>query len=83
QYIHRSGRTGRSGAEGTVISLVTEREERELKQIARELKIKLVKKELYMGEIVAKGTKQEKRESYKPRKKTNKKTYQHKQTKKK
>lgn len=83
QYVHRSGRTGRSGAEGTVISLVTEREERELKQIARELKIKLVKKELYMGEIVTEGTKQEKRESYKPRKKTNKKTYQHKQTKKK
>ncbi|MEK1833205.1 C-terminal helicase domain-containing protein [Priestia megaterium] len=61
QYVHRSGRTGRSGAEGTVISLVTEREERNLKQIARELQLSLVKKELYMGEIVDEGTKEQSR----------------------
>ncbi len=69
QYVHRSGRTGRSGAEGTVISLVTEREERNLKQIARELQLSLVKKELYMGEIVDEGTKEQSRTAKKPSKK--------------
>jgi superfamily II DNA/RNA helicase len=69
QYVHRSGRTGRSGAEGTVISLVTEREERNLKQIARELQLSLAKKELYMGEIVDEGTKEQSRTAKKPSKK--------------
>ncbi|MBM7649593.1 superfamily II DNA/RNA helicase [Bacillus ectoiniformans] len=52
QYTHRAGRTGRSGAEGTVIALVTEREERDLKRLARDLGIKLEKKEFYKGQPV-------------------------------
>lgn len=52
QYLHRAGRTGRAGATGTVISIVTEREERELKKLARELEIKVTRKDFYKGEIV-------------------------------
>ncbi|CAG9622952.1 DEAD/DEAH box helicase [Sutcliffiella rhizosphaerae] len=51
-YVHRSGRTGRQGAEGTVISIVTEREERKLKQIAKELGIKLEKKVVFSGKLM-------------------------------
>ncbi|RBW70801.1 DEAD/DEAH box helicase [Bacillus taeanensis] len=54
QYTHRSGRTGRMGASGRVISIVTEREERHLKQIARELGIRLEKKTLFSGKMVDK-----------------------------
>ena len=52
QYTHRAGRTGRSGEAGTVITLVTEREERDLKRIAKELGIKLVRKEFFKGKPI-------------------------------
>ncbi|HEY9576636.1 MAG TPA: ATP-dependent helicase, partial [Pseudobacillus sp.] len=45
-------RTGRSGEAGTVITLVTEREERDLKRIAKELGIKLVRKEFFKGKPI-------------------------------
>ncbi|MGV3466158.1 MAG: DEAD/DEAH box helicase [Heyndrickxia sp.] len=52
QFVHRSGRTGRLGSSsGTVISIVTEREERKLKQICRELNVKLHEKALVGGKI--------------------------------
>ncbi len=53
QYIHRAGRTGRAGASGIVISIVTPREEKILQTIAKKLKIKIEKKQLYKGKIVA------------------------------
>ncbi|WP_157049972.1 DEAD/DEAH box helicase [Thalassobacillus sp. C254] len=52
QYSHRAGRTGRAGASGTVVSLVTKREEQDLKKISSRLKIKVVRKKLYKGNIV-------------------------------
>ena len=52
QYIHRSGRTGRFGAKGLVINLVTQREERELKQLMKDLKIDVSRKNFYQGKIV-------------------------------
>ncbi len=52
QYIHRSGRTGRMGAEGTVISIVTNREVDILKRMTSRLGFNLLKKELYMGDLV-------------------------------
>lgn len=52
QYVHRAGRTGRAGASGTVISIVTPREEKILKTIAKKLKLNIVKKQLYKGQII-------------------------------
>jgi superfamily II DNA/RNA helicase len=46
QYIHRSGRTGRQGAKGTVVSFLTYRDEKALQQFAKQLNLKLQKKEL-------------------------------------
>ncbi|MBS4179289.1 DEAD/DEAH box helicase [Lederbergia citrea] len=52
QYIHRSGRTGRMGATGTVVSLISEREERELKKIGRELKLNILPRRIFKGQLV-------------------------------
>lgn len=53
QYVHRSGRTGRLGSDsGTVIILATDRDERKLKQIEKELKISLQRKDIVRGNIV-------------------------------
>ncbi|WP_134699760.1 DEAD/DEAH box helicase [Ammoniphilus sp. YIM 78166] len=52
QYVHRSGRTGRMGAAGTVISIVTNRQEAAVAKISKELQIPILKKTLYMGDVV-------------------------------
>ena len=50
-YLHRAGRTGRNSMEGIVISLVTFRELPFLKNIQKELKIRIPEKVYYKGEI--------------------------------
>ncbi|WP_017755389.1 DEAD/DEAH box helicase [Calidifontibacillus oryziterrae] len=52
QYVHRSGRTGRMGASGTVVSIVTSSEEKMLLKYGKELKLAMMKKELYRGEMI-------------------------------
>jgi len=46
QYIHRSGRTGRQGAKGTVVSFLTYRDEKALQQFAKQLGLKIEKREM-------------------------------------
>ena len=46
QYIHRSGRTGRQGAKGTVVSFLTYRDEKALQQFAKQLDLKIEKREM-------------------------------------
>ena len=51
EYLHRAGRTGRNNQKGLVLSLVTLHEIPFLKNIQRELKIKIYEKVYYKGEI--------------------------------
>lgn len=53
EYLHRVGRTGRAGASGTAISLISNRKDEDiLSRCGKELKIKVVEKDLYEGKIV-------------------------------
>jgi len=52
-YVHRIGRTGRAGKRGLAITLVTPREYKLLKQIEREIKQKIIVREVPSLEDVA------------------------------
>lgn len=51
-YLHRVGRTGRIGNAGTAISIVTQRELPLIKMCQRELKIEMVQKDMYKGNLI-------------------------------
>ena len=42
-YVHRTGRTGRAGKKGTAITFIHPREFRQLKQVERELRIRIIR----------------------------------------
>lgn len=52
-YLHRAGRTGRNGNTGTAVSIVTERELPLIKMYEKALKIEILPRSMYKGEIVA------------------------------
>ncbi len=45
-YVHRIGRTGRAGRKGTAITFIHPREFRQLKQIERELRLRIIRGQL-------------------------------------
>ncbi|SDC00073.1 ATP-dependent RNA helicase DeaD [Terribacillus halophilus] len=49
-YIHRIGRTGRAGSTGLTVAFVTPRDRHQIKQIEKETKQRLPRKELVFGE---------------------------------
>lgn len=53
EYLNRSGRTGRSGQQGTSVAIVTQREIPILKEYEKVLKIKISRKEVYQGTVIA------------------------------
>jgi ATP-dependent RNA helicase RhlE len=48
-FIHRVGRTGRAGAEGVATTFATSAERSDIRNIERDLKLKLIKKDLPAG----------------------------------
>nr|MDA3809593.1 DEAD/DEAH box helicase [Spirochaetaceae bacterium] len=50
-YLHRAGRTGRNGLEGLVISIATTYDLPYLKELEKDLKIKITNKRDFKGEI--------------------------------
>lgn len=55
EYLHRVGRTSRAGKTGIAVSIINEREEHLIKNIERDFKIVVAKKELYQGKVVLPG----------------------------
>ncbi|WP_308447254.1 DEAD/DEAH box helicase [Desulforamulus aquiferis] len=53
EYLNRVGRTGRNGQKGTAVSIVTERELPIVRQLEKELKIKIEKRGVFKGAIVS------------------------------
>jgi superfamily II DNA/RNA helicase len=52
-YIHRCGRTGRAGKRGIMVTIGDETQMRLLASLEKKLKIKVIPKELYGGQICA------------------------------
>jgi len=51
-YLHRVGRAGRMGRVGTAVSIVTERELQFVKLYEKDLKIRIVAKDMYRGTVI-------------------------------
>ena len=51
-YLHRVGRTGRTGHKGAAVSIVTERELQFIEEYEKTLKIHILPKDMYKGNLV-------------------------------